>query len=217
MRSVLIAFALAALAACEHRPPGAAAPSPSTDGEGRLLLDGLGEFGPQIREAMGTRAERAARAPYSPPGWPVKLGEAIPSFQADDDSWYELMEEFPWVCGIDAPFWVGDMVFGATWSDAPSATGVEYSEPWRTSDGEVAEWLKWTAYTGHYRAYVSDDPRPSCLSKLPAYVRGDHTVFAVPAERRGEFIGMGGDWGDPFHEPGTLEELWLAGYVGQGR
>ena len=71
MRSVLIAFALAALAACEHRPPGAAAPAPLTDDEGVLQLDGLGEFGPLIRKAMGTRAERAARAPYSPPGWPL--------------------------------------------------------------------------------------------------------------------------------------------------
>ena len=63
----------------------------------------------ELAEFMGTREERAARAPYSPPGWPLQRGDTI-----SDARLRELKREFGHYCGeIRAPFWVGDMVFGA--------------------------------------------------------------------------------------------------------
>lgn len=50
--------------------------------------------GPAESEAlaafMGTREEREARAPYSPPGWPLQPGDLIPSRE-----WYALNRRFP--------------------------------------------------------------------------------------------------------------------------
>ena len=181
MRSVAIAFALAALAACEHRPPGAAAPAPLVDDEGMLQLDGLGKFGPQIREAMGTRAERAARAPYSPPGWPLRRGEKI-------ESWEELEAAFPRTCGIRAPFWVGDRVFGAALGDG---------------------------YVGHYREYVHPallEQAPWSRCQLPPHLGGEvpAALARIPYD---EVVRI--DDNASAHPPYWTRERWLAGYVGE--
>ena len=194
MRSVAIAFALAALAACEHRPPGAAAPAPLVDDEGMLQLDGLGKFGPQIREAMGTSAERAARAPYSPPGWPLRRGEDVGigsslSREYPERRW-ELEAAFPETCGIHAPFWVGDRVFGAFWMV--------------------------TEYIGHFREYVdqarwfSESPEHRDC-RLPPHLGGE--VPAALAWMPYDEVARDPDSFE--HRPHWTRERWLAGYAGE--
>ncbi len=206
MRNTAILLALAALAACEHSPPGAAAPVPLTDADGALLLDGLGEFGPLIREAMETRTERAARAPYSPPGWPLRRGEDITRARRR-----ELDAAFPETCGIKAPFWVGDRVFGAAWRYRDPYAGVLL-----TADME---------YVGHYREYIGDwvgeydswecrlpphlgvaaDGRYGRVSELPA------ALVRIPYNEK---VVRDGD-NNSEHPPYWTRELWLAGYTGE--
>jgi len=94
------------------------------DEDGRLLPEGLGPFAAQIIEAMGTRAEREARAPYSPPDWPYERGERITMDQAREN----FLTFWHWK-GVGAPFWVGKRVFGARWagSEKPGVRmGYEY-------------------------------------------------------------------------------------------
>ena len=57
---------------------------------------------------MGTPEEREARAPYSPPGWPLRRGDLI-SWERRE----ELHREFrPWN-DIRAVFWLDTLAFGA--------------------------------------------------------------------------------------------------------
>lgn len=186
MRSMSAALALAALAACEHRPPGAAAPAPLTDAEGVLLLDGLGEFGPQIREAMGTRAERAARAPYSPPGWPLRRGESVTY-----DRKRELNAAFPETCEIRNPFWVGDRVFGASWGGTRyNGHFRKYVNPLHYSE---ARWRRWE----------------NC--RLPPHLGGElPAALALIAYDEVER-----HTGDFEERPHWTRERWLAGYAGE--
>lgn len=189
MRTPAILLALAALAACEpDRRTGAAPPA---DSEGRLLLDGLGEFGPQIRAAMGTRAERQARAPYSPPGWPFRRGEVV-SFER----WNEMNGKFPRACGASAAFWVGDMLFGALWA----AHG-----PPRMYQPSV--------YVGHVRGYIARDPLPPCLRRMPPYLRERPELLYAPPGSRDDLV-TGGDGRD---KPEWTRERWLEGYLGRDR
>ena len=128
--TVNLAASVALLAAaCEpQRKPagGAVAPAPLTDERGVLLLDGLGDLGPHIQAAMGTAAERAERAPYSPEGWPWERGDLVPW------GWYMDNPFGNWE-GISAPFWIGDKVFGARWAAA-----------------EGTDFLPEHEYVGHY-------------------------------------------------------------------
>lgn len=127
---VTLAAVLAMLAAgCRdpRNPQGATAPAqtPRTDDEGVLLLGGLGlgesALAYQIRDAMGTRAEREARAPYSPPGWPLERDEIV-----THERYQQLGGQFAtdWP-GVSAPFWVGTTVFGARWNSGgvPQGSG----------------------------------------------------------------------------------------------
>ena len=187
MKTWTATLALAALAACEHRPPGAAAPAPLTDNEGVLLLDGLSKYGPQIQAAMGTRAERAERAPYSPPGWPLRRGEKV---ETSARKW-ELMAAFPEACDIRAPFWVGDRVFGASWSG--------------------------TRYNGHFREYVpplwysEERWRSDSNCQLPPHLEEEvpAALALVPFDEVPRHPGTG------MEDPHWTRERWLAGYVGE--
>jgi len=152
-------FAILLAAACQEPPrPGAAAPpsDPAMDEDGRLLPKGLGPFADQIIEAMGTRAERAARAPYSPPDWPYERGELVKSEQ-HTGVW--LHETFGmWTRSAEAPFWVGKRVFGARWAGA--------SKPGDT-------WL-YQEYVGHFPVRTVD---PHWFRRLP-----DHLADVNPVD-----------------------------------
>ena len=109
---------VAAGAACAGKP--AVLPAAQVTADVPALFDAA-----ELAEFMGTRAERAARAPYSPPGWPLQRGELVSGERMN-----ELSREFPSVCGIRAPFWVGDMVFGAVWhGDGEAWDGGEAARP----------------------------------------------------------------------------------------
>lgn len=103
-------LALAALAACEPHRPGAGGTDPRAP-EPAEVADETPEAPDWFAgmNFMGTAAERAARAPYSPLGWPLQRGDSIPFAR-----WRELEEEFPgWSGGVSMPFWIGTTVFGA--------------------------------------------------------------------------------------------------------
>ena len=59
--------------------------------------------GEDLTEFMGTRAEREARAPYSPPGWPFQPGDLMTSREKHN----RLDLRFGSWRGVSAPFWVG--------------------------------------------------------------------------------------------------------------
>jgi len=107
--------------------------TPSVDEKGVLLLDGLGDLGPHIQAAMGTAEERAARAPYSPEGWPINRGDVVSHARYSDNQ-----GEFGSWLGVRQPFWVGDMVFGARWtfSHEEPASGSFWPEELTTSRGD---------------------------------------------------------------------------------
>lgn len=99
--ALLSAF-ITGLAACEAPPvPESADPS--------SIMEPDGEADP-LTMFMGTREERAARAPYSPPGWPLQRGHAGTWRERED-----LHARFGIWDEVRAPFWVDDMVFGAHW------------------------------------------------------------------------------------------------------
>ena len=177
-----------------------------------------------LAEFMGTREEREARAPYSPPGWPFRVGDTI-----SREGWYEgetgsgglVLSFLGYLCdwgGIDiaAPFWVGDMVFGAEFETVPASNAVLVGSVPGSPDmliaevpggGELVEHPRGGdyVYEGHFRRYIGPGQAGTCQGSLPPHVR-DHGfgVLVVPESDR-----------DP---PGTwTRERWLEGYVGGGR
>lgn len=152
-----------------------------------------------LAEFMGTRAERAERAPYSPAGWPLQRGDVI-SYERRA----ELSRAFPSVCGIHAPFWVGDMAFSATWSSSRTALGDAWDPNAKMSDIPVA-------YLGHVRHYVWG---VKCRDRdLPPHLRNlGHEVLAPPATMK--VFHKGGDSREP---ASWTQEQWLDGYTGRDR
>lgn len=151
----------------------------------------------ELAKFMGTRAERAKRAPYSPEGWPLQRGDVIPYERKA-----ELAREFPSVCGLSAPFWVGDMGFTATWSMGSRYVGDQWDSV-KLADRPIA-------YLGHVRHYVwgvrchTDD--------LPPHLRDrDPEVLAPPADMKVWHMG-----GDRATTAVWTRERWLDGYTGRG-
>ncbi len=210
-RFTLLLAAILALGVVACEPPrnptrGTVTPAPRTDEEGVLLLDGLGDLGPRIQAAMGTREERAARAPYSPPGWPLKRGDIVSDLQR-----MKLDDQFPRLCEMDVPhvFWVGDMAFGAIWSSKTPA--------FRASIGtgkppglDVPSYR----YVGHVHMYAGCE-----LDELPPHVRDPSKVlhWLTGTDGRGRYRKpTGADYSQDRPEEIWTEERWLAGYVGEG-
>ena len=187
MRTPAVLLILAALAACSTREN----PVYSSD---------------ELAEFMGTREERAARAPYSPPGWPLKRGDVISMRRQS-----ELNRKFPGFCGRDAKnaFWVGDMVFGTSWTTSPRVSDVyggnfiDARMAWIAA-GNDPEDEPVLLYRGHFRAYAASDCEP------PRHVRDPSGWAAVLAGVR--YTGI-----DRYNEEMWTEERWLDGYVGEGR
>ena len=172
----------------------------------------------ELAEFMGTREERAARAPYSPPGWPLQRGDTI-----SDARLRELKRDFGHYCGeIRAPFWVGDMVFGAGFrSSVPDDVIIVGTLPGDHIVDTVARWgtkahpsqVHRRIYTGHHRRYLWNHVparkeglrRCASASRLPPHLRAHGPgVLAVPMSERQP----AGIW---------TQERWLEGYVGEGR
>ena len=183
----------------------------------------------ELAKFMGPRAERAARAPYSPPGWPLQVGDTITR-----DRYKALDRQFPgyWCgpshsgtntpfrlgglshSGISAPFWVGDMVFGAEFevivesnfvlADPPPDLGIVLEVP---EGEEVVMHPRYGNYVygGHSRRYIDPARVGHCEGTLPSHIR-EHGfgVLAVPERDRDP----AGTW---------TRERWLAGYVGSDR
>lgn len=197
MRFTLLALAIA-VAACEpHWNPagGTAAPAPVTDERGVLLLDGLGNLGPQIQAAMGTAEERANRAPYSPVGWPLERGEVV-SF----GRYRELGKFGDWL-GATAPFWVGKTVFGARWTFSHDDPGTG--------------WYPNMEYIGHFPEKTKHEDW--------TYTMPDHLIPMSQTEEgfveiaKSVFKLTGGSM-EGIEEMKLIwtRERWLEGYTGEG-
>ena len=127
----------------------------------RALFDAV-----ELAEFMGTRAERAERAPYSPDGWPLQRGDLV-SYERQT----ELGREFPSVCGISAVFWVGDMAFAARWSSHRNHIGEAWDPNAKMADIPVA-------YLGHVREYVYG---AVCRSRdLPPHLQNHGPTILFP-------------------------------------
>ena len=113
MRTVQIFLVLAVPAACNYPPGEATTTEPPEESPKNALTTPV----------MGLPAERAARAPYSPPGWPLKRGDMVAA-----EEWTCLLEQFPQWHGIYAPFWADTLLFGADWrlGGHLSAVSIEY-------------------------------------------------------------------------------------------
>jgi len=199
-RFTLLLGAILALGvvACEpHRNPsgGATKITPSVDERGVLLLDGLGDLGPEIQAAMGTAEDRAARAPYSPEGWPINRGDVV-SFSR----YQELQGEYGEWLGVRAAFWVGKLVFGAQWTFSHEDNGSFYPD---------------MEYIGHFPEKTKHEDWPD---HLPAHLLTRNLLTAAGLTEIGEsvFKLRGGSLTN-------IEELkliwtrarWLEGYTGE--
>ena len=114
LRTSTLLIIAVCIAVCQEtpRPTGATSPPfpPQVDEKRMLSLNGFGDLSDHIQAAMGTAAERADRAPYSPEGWPWERGDLIPL------DWYMNNPFGNWQ-GVSSPFWIGKTVFGALkWS-----------------------------------------------------------------------------------------------------
>lgn len=178
----------------------------------------------ELAKFMGTREERAARAPYSPPGWPLQRGDTISFDRHRELTW----RQFPgYSCGggklVKAPFWVGDMAFGAEFKLHPGGNGVMVAGPdpdviyiVPPPGGDERDTRSYAVYRGHFRDYLwTEKPSPEQLARcngppLPSHLRAHGLgVLAVPLkERNPERWNPEGTW---------TRERWLEGYVGGGR
>ena len=171
-------------------------------------------YGPdELAAFMGTPEERAARAPYSPPGWPLMPGDLASDGGAGDPGgaypdMQELHSRFPGSCGLDNVFWVGDMAFGARWGADPaydwSAPPLYFPQPSTPEEATIqAKAIRATAplfqYRGHVRGYGACD-----LDKLPPHVRDP----AVVHDAR-KFSDV-----HPKDSAIWTRDRWLAGYTG---
>ena len=185
MRTATILLTVAVLAGCRDRP------EPGPFG-----------FGPdELAAFMGTAEERAARAPYSPPGWPLQPGDTI-----SRERWTALLEQFPDWRGIHAPFWVGARAFGAAWQTVFPAGATTLAE------GLVR-------YEGHrpQKTGVWDDSRamfPYVMpgDEFPAHLRGADPE-ALKRELYCPECATGGSM-EEVHGQAWTQERWLAGWTG---
>ena len=206
-----LAAALAAVwgGGCLHRDTPATPPAPLFSAE-------------DLAEFMGTRKEREARAPYSPPDWPLRVGDTIPRNRRSREL-YKSFDAYlcytPYIDDspiIGAPFWVGEMVFGAEFETVPISNAVIVGpvpgspdvlrmevpgggeEVYHPRGGDLV-------YEGHFRRYVEPEYVGTCVGSLPSHIRKHgFDVLAVPESDRDP----AGTW---------TRERWLEGYVGSGR
>lgn len=149
----------------------------------------------ELAAFMGTREERAARPPYSPSGWPLKPGDEI-----SDRRRYELNRQFPRFCSfVNNVFWVGDMAFGAIFSD---------TKWFREHPGELPGYDDPIfRYLGHGRAFGG------CAKEdLPPHVRDPSKALHWFANT---YTGVDFSEGRP--DEIWTEERWLDGYTGGGK
>ena len=189
MRHAAILLTLAALAACEPPEGGTNRTEPPKD---------------DLAAFMGTAQERAARAPYSPPGWPLERGEAISGERRRN-----LEREFmggSYYFGF-APFWIGEKLFTARW--------LTVLDGW---DDQL--WLEVlpTRYLGHYPDKITSEvffepDYPWRDVVLPSHLRGRNPeMLKRVLYARGEFRKR---WPSTEMKAEWTRERWLAGYTGE--
>jgi len=189
-------FAVLLAVACQEprRPGGAVAPpsANATDEDGRLYPEGLGPFADQIVAAMGTRAEREARAPYSPKWWPLEVGDTI-----SDQRWWLLGKVERWN-GLSCVFWLDTLVFTPV-----------YREVWPEGDPVPLG----VAYEGHFPRKSFDTPDDSWWQDVPPHLEGESATdierwFSDPDNSYP-------DWGATAAEKAMwTRERWLEGWTG---
>ena len=193
----LAAIITLGVVACEpHRNPSGGTTEATTrvDERGVLLLEGLGDLGPHIQAAMGTAAERAARAPYSPVGWPINRDDIV-SF----GRYQELQGEYGSWLGVGAPFWIGKLVFGALWTYA---------------DDDASGFYPNMEYIGHYPEKTKHEDWPD---DMPAHLLDISQTEAGFLEIAGSVFKLRGGSLDNIDELKLIwtESRWLEGYTGE--
>ena len=180
-------FALVAvlMAACRDQKAAVAPAGPET-----------GEAA-EFAEFMGTRAEREARAPYSPPGWPLQPGDLVTR-----DEKFALADQFPSFEGVQAHFWIGDKVFGAAFKGAAPAIGERYARNTTVS---------------HYLGHFPDAPRRRFGRRdLPPHLRDlrDQDFEKLRAALlAGTSVRFNREYVEKMKTEWTRER-WIAGYTG---
>lgn len=155
---------------------------------------------PEVAEALDMAAETETEwgaAPWSPPGWPLKVGDKI-----SRETFDELDKRFPgWLNGL-AVNWVDDLPFGALILLGDSRD-VKSSTPW--------------VYHGHFPRKVRPIFKSVLSNGLPPHLRGrnlDHLlkssgqdrIIGIAARRDGSYAIE--DARELWHEP------WLRKYAG---
>ena len=85
------------------------------------------------------------RAPYSPPGWPLEIGDGIHFGQKQD-----LEDRFPGWQGSTSVFWAGDRPYGAYYSyESGNLPGTPAEHDWLGH---------YFVYEGHYPVKTGDHP-----------------------------------------------------------
>ena len=135
--------------------------------------------------AMGSPEERTARAPYSPPGWPLKRGDLVA-----DDEWDYLLEQFGGWHGIEAPFRADTLVFGADWRIGGTLSDLAIE------------------YLGHYPERTVVPPEYWESRDGPPQFGGDNGE-AARAFHSGEWPPWRAE------RQSWTEERWIAGYAGE--
>lgn len=151
---------------------------------------------------MGTRAERAARAPYSPLGWPLQRGDLLTLTERR-----ELWMRFGSWHGIRAPFFVGDKVFGAL-----IVGDIEASRAATDRAGHGRTVLV-SRYYGHFSQKARFD---FGRSDLPSYLRGEDLAEMKRRLYSGHFHRIDAAFRAEMLETWTADR-WLEGYTGDAR
>ena len=140
---------------------------------------------------MGMPEERAVRAPYSPPGWPLQRGDRVVGY----DEWTCLLAEFAEWQGIHAPFWVDTLVFGAQWHSHGTYPAVETEYLGHYPERTTVPPEYWDMEDGPPPHLEGEDPKE--LARL--FFRNWRTTYeGMPEQRR--------IW---------TEQRWMAGHVGE--
>ncbi|MDE2877175.1 MAG: hypothetical protein F4139_05745 [Gemmatimonadetes bacterium] len=149
---------------------------------------------PEVLEALEYASETDMEwgaAPWSPPGWPLKVGDKISQETLDelDKRFTEWSER--------AVHWVDDLPFGA-WIVLGDLRDVESETPW--------------VYQGHFPIKGRPMFKTFLLENLPSHLRGrnvDH-LFRGPGED-----GLGSARGDLTGRVPALRERWHEPWTGR--
>lgn len=195
MRTVSILLIPVAMAAgCAEPPKPVATAPPGSPGSPQAERD--------VAAFLGTVEDREARAPYSPPGWPLQPGDVILDLHESDAE-----AEFPDWNGIADVFWLDTIAFGSAFEIYWPRGVTSLANAGRRYLGHFPQQVP-AEYYGHY--WYS--------APLPPHLAGESAedvkrwLYADETQRSRVWTG-----GPLLPEAAKTEwsrERWIAGYTG---